>query len=337
MGESVKVHYTGWLTNGTKFDSSRDRGQPTEFTVGGVIAGWNEALQLMTRGARWKLTIPAKLAYGDRASPQIPANSVLIFDVELIDFRSLPEFTAPDAKAQTKTESGFKYEVLAEGAGDPPTAKDAFELKFAFWNTKGSLIDCSEKAGQTLKSRVDDLSLAFMKEAVQKMKPGAKWRFEVPAALCFGERAMSMELPANSDTVWEIELIRVIHPLPIPAFAMPDETKAKTTESGLKYEVIEEGAGTPPKRGEKVKFHYAGWISDGTLLGSSFERGEEMEAILGNLQTKGWNEGVMLMKPGAVYRFAIPPAIGFGDKAVGTKIPANSTLVFYVKLVKVGE
>jgi FKBP-type peptidyl-prolyl cis-trans isomerase len=148
---------------------------------------------------------------------------------------------------------------------------------------------------------------------------------------------MSMELPANSDTVWEIELIRVIHPLPIPAFAMPDETKAKTTESGLKYEVIEEGAGTPPKRGEKVKFHYAGWISDGTLLGSSFERGEEMEAILGNLQTKGWNEGVMLMKPGAVYRFAIPPAIGFGDKAVGTKIPANSTLVFYVKLVKVGE
>src|SRR5262245_30716559 len=84
-GEKVKVHYTGWLTDGTKFDSSRDRGTPTEFTVGQVIEGWNEALCMMTAGARWKLTIPPKLGYGEHGQGPIPANATLVFDVELIE------------------------------------------------------------------------------------------------------------------------------------------------------------------------------------------------------------------------------------------------------------
>jgi FK506-binding protein 4/5 len=234
MGESVKVHYTGWLTDGTKFDSSRDRGAPTEFMVGQVIPGWNEALQLMTTGARWKLTIPAKLAYGESGSPpKIPANATLIFDVELLAFRSMPDFHAPDPAVQKKTASGLKYEVLAEGAGDPPGANDAVELKFAFWTTKGGLCDCTEKAGQTVKARAEDLALPFMKEAIGLLRPGARLRFEVPPELCFGDKPMSAELPANSPTIWELELVRVIHPLPLPKFALPDDAKAKTTASGL--------------------------------------------------------------------------------------------------------
>lgn len=82
----VRVHYHGTLTDGTVFDSSVERGQPAEFPVGGVIQGWVEALQLMHVGEKWKLTIPADLAYGARSpSPKIPANSVLVFEVELLD------------------------------------------------------------------------------------------------------------------------------------------------------------------------------------------------------------------------------------------------------------
>jgi FKBP-type peptidyl-prolyl cis-trans isomerase FklB len=81
----VTVHYTGTLIDGKEFDSSRKRGQPATFPVNGVIAGWTEALQLMTPGAHWMLYIPANLAYGDRAAgPEIGPNSTLIFDVELI-------------------------------------------------------------------------------------------------------------------------------------------------------------------------------------------------------------------------------------------------------------
>jgi FKBP-type peptidyl-prolyl cis-trans isomerase FklB len=85
LSDKVKVHYHGTLINGSVFDSSVQRGQPITFPVGGVIPGWVEALQLMKVGDKWKLFIPANLAYGDRSpGPGIPPNSVLIFEVELL-------------------------------------------------------------------------------------------------------------------------------------------------------------------------------------------------------------------------------------------------------------
>ena len=87
--DTVVVHYTGTLVDGTKFDSSVDRGQPAEFGVGQVIPGWTEALQLMSKGAKYQLAIPSDLAYGPNgAGATIPPNSVLLFDVELIDIKT---------------------------------------------------------------------------------------------------------------------------------------------------------------------------------------------------------------------------------------------------------
>lgn len=86
---TVKTHYHGTLTNGEVFDSSVERGQPAEFPVNGVIAGWTEALQQMRVGSKWRLYVPPHLAYGDRgAGGKIGPNATLIFDVELIDIVS---------------------------------------------------------------------------------------------------------------------------------------------------------------------------------------------------------------------------------------------------------
>lgn len=85
LTDKVKVHYHGMLIDGTTFDSSVDRGEPIVLGVSGVIQGWTEALQLMNTGSKWKLFIPANLAYGDRqAGAKITPGSALIFDVELI-------------------------------------------------------------------------------------------------------------------------------------------------------------------------------------------------------------------------------------------------------------
>ncbi len=82
----VKTHYHGTLIDGTVFDSSVERGEPVEFPVNGVIKGWQEALQLMPVGSKFKLYIPSNLAYGERAAgPSIGPNSALIFEVELLE------------------------------------------------------------------------------------------------------------------------------------------------------------------------------------------------------------------------------------------------------------
>lgn len=85
VNDRVRVHYHGTLIDGTVFDSSVERGEPAEFALTQVIPGWTEALQLMPVGSKYRLTIPANLAYGDRAAGSIPPGSVLIFDVELLE------------------------------------------------------------------------------------------------------------------------------------------------------------------------------------------------------------------------------------------------------------
>jgi FKBP-type peptidyl-prolyl cis-trans isomerase FklB len=83
---TVRTHYHGTFIDGRVFDSSVERGQPAEFPVGGVIAGWTEALQLMAEGSKWRLFIPSDLAYGEQGSQgAIPPHSALVFEVELLN------------------------------------------------------------------------------------------------------------------------------------------------------------------------------------------------------------------------------------------------------------
>lgn len=331
MGDPVKVHYRGWLDDGTEFDSSYARGQPAEFQVGGLIAGWNEALQLMTVGAKWELLIPPELGYGASQSGKIPPNSTLHFELELLSVTKMPKFSAPDPAAQKSTASGLKYEVVKAGAGDPITADKAFRARFALFTTGGKLVDCSERTGGHLKGIVGGQPYDFLKEGLQLMCKGAHFRFEVPASLAFGEQRMGPIAP-NSVTIWEIEVEEVFDPA---KFVMPAEDELTKTESGLAYMAVSQGEGEHPKATDVVTVHYTGWLTDGTQFDSS--AGGDPVTFPLNRVIAGWTEGLQLMKPGATYVFVIPPGLAYGARQMGPIIKPNSTLVFRVELVKIGN
>ncbi len=335
-GTTVLVNYSGWLASGTLFDSSVKRRQPIKFVLGQgqMIKGLDEGVALMRRGARCKLTIPPELAFGAAGKPpKIPADAMVVFEVELIDFA--PAFRPPLAASQTKLPSGIVCEVLAPGEGDAIKPGQAFDLRFAVWGPKQQMMECSALSRQTFKGQLGNARPKFLDEVLPLMKPGTQVRLEVPAALAFADADRGPNLPGDAVTVWELELLEVKDPLPLPEFTPGDPARTIKTASGLSYEVLRTGSGATPRMGQEVTVHYAGWLSDGTVFDSSFQYAKPSTFRLGEV-VQGWNEGLQLMKEGAVLRLTVPPQLGYGVRGDPPDIPSNATLVFYLELIAVG-
>ena len=177
-----------------------------------------------------------------------------------------------------------------------------------------------------------------LSEGIQNMRAGGRSRFIVPAALAYGEAGIEGLVPANSEVICEIELIAIergADPLPSPEFVLPTADQLTTTASGLQYQLVKVGDGATPGPSDTVTAHYAGWLVDGTLFDSSYERGEAAAFPLDRV-IAGWTEGLQLVREGGEIVLVIPPSLGYGAGGVGNVIPPDATLVFRVQLQKVG-
>ncbi len=332
LGDRVKVNYTGWLEDGTEFDTNRARGGPVQFALGAVIPGWNEGVALMTRGTRGKFTIPPTLAYGEAGAGRgvIPPNATLTFEIELVDFEKGPAYVAMQADKVLTAKSGLEYEIASPGTGDVLTASDSIELQFGVWTTAGGFVMNHFFQPQPLRMPIDQLPVPFMQELALELKEGGVCMAEVPVADAFPSRKPP-QLGDDTKCIWMVKVAQVFR---VPAFEAPVADKLTKTASGLQYEVLREGTGKAPAATDTVQVHYAGWLEDGTGFDSSYGRGEPAEFPLNGV-IAGWTEGVQLMKEGAIYQFVIPGNLAYGLGGSPPKIGPNATLVFRIELLKV--
>ncbi|HEV2845609.1 MAG TPA: FKBP-type peptidyl-prolyl cis-trans isomerase [Thermoanaerobaculia bacterium] len=205
--DMVKVHYTGWTTDGNMFDSSVQRGKPTVFPLDKVIAGWTEGVQLMVEGEKRRFWIPAKLAYEGRSDrPQ----GMLVFDVELLDILRVPptppDVAAPPADAQ-RSESGLAWKVLKPGTGDrrPASKKSVVRVHYTGWTTDGKMFDSSISKGTPSTFPLDGVIPGWT-EGLQLMTEGEVRRFWIPKKLAYRGAPHKPE----GMLVFDVELVEIV-------------------------------------------------------------------------------------------------------------------------------
>lgn len=210
--DRVTVHYTGWQTDGTMFDSSVTRGAPATFPLNGVIPGWTEGVQLMVQGEKRRFWIPQDLAYQGR--PGGPAG-MLVFDVELIGIQAAPpppppappDVSAAPNSAQ-RTPSGLASRVLRRGTGTAhPAATSTVSVHYTGWTTDGHMFDSSLLRGEPAQFGLNRVIPGWT-EGVQLMVVGEKRRFWIPEELAY--RGMPGK-PAGM-LVFDVELLEIVAP-----------------------------------------------------------------------------------------------------------------------------
>jgi peptidylprolyl isomerase len=201
----VTIHYTGWLTDGTVFDSSVLREKKATFPLDNLIPGWKKGIPGMKPGGVRRLHIPWKLAYGeDGRPPRIPAKADLVFEVELFAALSAPSADAKEWK-ELKDGDGIKYWDVAEGKGDECKPGATVTIHYTGWTLDGKMFDSSVTRGEAATFPLGDLIKGWQK-GIPGMKPGGKRRLLIPWKLAYGEEGSPPTIPAKADLIFEVEL-----------------------------------------------------------------------------------------------------------------------------------
>lgn len=212
-GEVVSVHYTGWLEDGTEFDSSRSRGTPFQFALGRgmVIPGWDEGVALLPVGTEARLIIPPDLAYGAQGRQGIPPDSTLVFDIELLAVQpGSPESpTAVEEDDYTVTDTGLKYYDIEVGEGQPLEEGQQILMHYTGWLEDGTKFDSSIDRGQPIPIVVSSGQLfPGWEEGLETMNIGGHRQLVIPPDLAFGEEgAGGGVIPPNATLILEVEVI----------------------------------------------------------------------------------------------------------------------------------
>ena len=347
----VTVHFSGWKADGEFLTSTSREPNPAQFKLNELtIKGWTEGLQLMKKGEKRRLWIPAALAFGEEGkAPQGAPAGDLVFDFEMIDFRAVPKPPPPpkdpNAPADVaaapadaaKTASGIPFTVVKAGEGEgSPKKGDMVKINFSGWDKNGASIGSNKQMGQPMSLSLEETPIVGWAEILMDMKKGESRRVWIPENLTFKEKRPGS--PEGALT-FDLELVEFKTPPPAPetpadVAAVPED--AIKLDSGLAYKVLSKGTGTKnPGPTDKVKVHYAGWqASDGNLFDNSIQRDELFEVDMRGGVIKGWLEGLKVMVEGDKTRFWIPADMAYGDTPSRPGGPSGM-LVFDIEVFEI--
>jgi peptidylprolyl isomerase len=249
-----------------------------------------------------------------------------------------------------RLDSGLQYADDSLGTGAQAKPGDLVTIHFSAWYITDSSnvfddwtndtayvknsLGSSKMHNRPVKFRLGSSQfIRGVDEGIEGMKTGGKRTIIVPSYLAYGEQGMG-PVPPNANLKVVIELVDTKE-IQEAKIWDADTTKTKTTSSGLKYIILEEGSGDQPEPGDVVSVNYSGYLMDGTKFDSSVDRDEPFVFTLGKgMVIKGWDEGIALLKEGGKAKLIIPPVLAYGERPNGP-IPANSTLIFDVELVEI--
>jgi FKBP-type peptidyl-prolyl cis-trans isomerase len=248
-----------------------------------------------------------------------------------------PDVAAPPADAQ-KTASGLTSKVLQKGTGTVrPTPSDKVKVNYTGWTTDGKMFDSTSSHGGEPATFGVGQVIPGWTEGLQLMVAGEKRRFWIPGKLAYGDTPRMQGAPAGNLT-FDVELLDIVKPPPVPADVKAPPASATKTASGLAYRILEpskDASAQKPGPASVVTVSYSGWQTDGKMFDSS--AGDPVSFPL-NRVIKGWTEGLQLMKVGDKARFWIPGPMAYDDPARPARpgVP-HGMLVFDVELLGIKQ
>lgn len=343
-GHEVEVNYSGWLPDGTPFDSNTDpqfeHVEPFISTIPGrVIRGWNEGLVGMKIGEVRKLYIPSPLAYGPtKRSEIIGPDQDLVFQVELLAIHPVTPWTDDDADNCVEGPGGLKWKSSLIGKEERSVMRGSI-LTFDInkWTTEGTLLETTQATGSAaITAKFVELDTRWS-DAVLGLKPGERRKIWVPALPAIAG-AETTDL-ARHPLVVEVRLITLEGESLVFPWRPDEEAQSTVTDTGLKITDLVVGDGAELTKGKTATMNYTGWLMDGTCFDSnvdpSFGHVQPFTTRIPGGVIEGWNQGLIGMKVGGKRKLQIPPDMAYGSRGAGGVIGPNATLVFEVELTDV--